>query len=160
MASDSEKVNESGFKFDIFLTHDWGEDELGRDNHERVVLVARALEERGFSVWIDADEIYGDITSKMCEGIDESMTVGVFITQRYAQKVASKDDDNCKKEFRYACKKRGEAMMIPIVMEQRMRDTADWDGRLGMELSDTLYVAMWGDVGRFEFPGGCEQDCF
>lgn len=138
-------VSGCALKFDIFLTHDWGFDELERDNHERVVRVARALITRGFTVWIDADELYGDITTKMCEGIDESLTVGVFITQRYAQKVASKDDDNCKKEFRYAMKKRGEFFMIPIVMEQRMSDPASWDGRLGMELSDTLYVAMWDD---------------
>ena len=31
----------SPFLFDTFLTHDWGEDELGRDNHQRVLLSIR-----------------------------------------------------------------------------------------------------------------------
>lgn len=41
------------FEYDIMLSHDWGLDEHGRNNHERVVKVARMLQERGIRVWID-----------------------------------------------------------------------------------------------------------
>lgn len=30
-------------KTDVFLTHDWGKDELGRDNHSRVAAVNDGL---------------------------------------------------------------------------------------------------------------------
>jgi len=39
-----------------FITHDWGSDELGRDNHERAGRVAAALQEAGLAVWFDENE--------------------------------------------------------------------------------------------------------
>lgn len=36
--------------------HDWGEDENGRDNHERVGRVAAALQDAGLAVWFDENE--------------------------------------------------------------------------------------------------------
>ena len=29
---------------DVFLSHNWGQDELGRDNHERVGVINKALQ--------------------------------------------------------------------------------------------------------------------
>lgn len=39
------------FKYDIFLTHDWGKD---RENHERVVAIAAGLKEKNFKVRCNA----------------------------------------------------------------------------------------------------------
>lgn len=39
------------FKFDAFLTHDWGDDEFGRNNHERVAKVNSALQHHGIVTW-------------------------------------------------------------------------------------------------------------
>jgi len=33
--------------FPAFFTHDWGNDELGRNNHRRVVQLAENLKKRG-----------------------------------------------------------------------------------------------------------------
>jgi hypothetical protein len=52
-----------------------------------VVSVAERLKACGLRVWIDEYEMTGDIVSKMCEAIEESATIAVFITQRYVQKV-------------------------------------------------------------------------
>jgi hypothetical protein len=40
----TEKVAELKLKTDIFLTHDWGVDELGRINHDRVAATRYASE--------------------------------------------------------------------------------------------------------------------
>ena len=45
-------------KTDVFLTHDWGKDELGRGNHERVAVVNTALKELGYTTWFDSDRGY------------------------------------------------------------------------------------------------------
>ena len=38
----------SSAEYDAFLTHDWGDDELGRSNHARVAEVNRLLKAAGF----------------------------------------------------------------------------------------------------------------
>jgi len=45
----------------IFLTHDWANDELGRSNHDRVRRVYHRLKAMGVSAWFDEEEMRGDI---------------------------------------------------------------------------------------------------
>ena len=52
----------SSAEYDAFLTHDWGDDELGRSNHARVAEVNRLLKAAGFVTWFDEDRMQGDIT--------------------------------------------------------------------------------------------------
>jgi hypothetical protein len=54
--------------FQIFLTHDWGEDELGRSNHDRVRRVYQRLGELGVSAWFDEVQMDGDINEKVSVG--------------------------------------------------------------------------------------------
>ncbi len=134
-----------GYMYDVFLTHDWGNDEYNRNNHERVVRLARMMTERGLKVWIDEDQMTGDIVAQMCSGVENSACVIVFVTKRYAEKVNSADADNCKKELSYAIRLRSHSKIVPVVCEERMLDTRKWIGRLGMELGEILYVPMWND---------------
>ena len=75
---------------DIFITHDWGIDELGRNNHERANKLNKALQKKGLRVWFDEESMNGDIQAKMGEGIDYCGCLVVVITQRYMDKVAGK----------------------------------------------------------------------
>ena len=72
---------------DIFLSHNWGTDSLGRDNHARVGRVSEALESRGYDTWYDSDDMYGSIPQRMAEGIDNTKLVLVFVTSKYRDKV-------------------------------------------------------------------------
>ena len=38
---------------DVFLSHNWGKDESGRDNHQRVSLINKELKECGYETWFD-----------------------------------------------------------------------------------------------------------
>ena len=71
----------------------------------------RLAEECGLKCWIDEEEMRGDINASMTDGIDDSATVLVFITERYIMKVAGKGpnghNDNCKMEFDYGCLRKG-----------------------------------------------------
>ena len=92
---------------EIFLTHDWANDELGRNNHERVKKVYHRLTELGVTAWFDEEAMRGDINNTMAAGIDAAQTVGVFITNRYIDKASGKGaagaNDNCKFEVCPPC---------------------------------------------------------
>ena len=90
-------------KFDVFLTHDWGTDELGRNNHMRVAKVCHALKTAGYSPWFDEEQMRGDVNKAMSDAIINSSCIIVFITERYAEKASGYGpngaNDNCKYEF-------------------------------------------------------------
>lgn len=133
-------------KHPCFITHDWGIDQYGRNNHKRVIQLANNLKERGLPVWIDEHEMTGDIVEQMCNGIENSDIIIVCITQRYLDKVGGDNaDDNCKLEFKYGARLAGVKMMIPLVMEERVSNPASWAGPVGMFLGGVLHVKMWED---------------
>ena len=68
-----------------FLSHNWGNDLKGRNNHDRVILFKKALERHNnykHKFWIDSDEMNGSIVEKMCDGIEKSEFVITFITDK------------------------------------------------------------------------------
>ena len=67
---------------EIFLSHNWGDDELGRDNHDRVVEMNKLLVDVGYATWCDAEQMIGDMVDRMVEGIDNTQVVVAFVTKR------------------------------------------------------------------------------
>ena len=131
----------------VFLSHDWGRDELGRDNHQRVSLINKELLKVGYKTWFDADKMAGNIDEKIAQGIEQTEGVIVFITWNYHKKVNSiNDKDYCKKEFMYASRVKAKSKMIPIVMEESMCSTSKWSGLVGYHLGGEMFVDMSGDL--------------
>ena len=120
------------FSKHAFLTHDWGTfNSLGKDrmggvlvkNHDRVTRIFRGLSGRGLRCWFDEMEMKNLIVDQMCEGIDESAVVVVFLTDRYVEKVRSKDEkDNCKKEFNYAETRKGVLVTESVLSDQKLKN--------------------------------------
>ena len=132
---------------DIFLSHNWGEDESGRDNHERVFLINKELQNMGYQTWFDAEQMRGSLVEKMSQGIEQSKGVIVFITRRYHEKVNGINaSDNCQLEFNYASRKKTRLKMVAVVMDSCMVDTNSWTGSIGMHLGGEIYVEMSGDL--------------
>jgi len=59
---------------DVFVSHDWGTDENGRDNHARVKSICRELQARGLKIWLDEEQMAGDTQQCMVDGIDSSQS--------------------------------------------------------------------------------------
>lgn len=138
-------------KTDVFLTHDWGK-ELGMDNHARVSLVNDALKARGLRTWFDSEQMQGNIKKQMTKGIDNAQCVVVFVTKRYMEKVDGDNaNDNCQLEFNYATNRKSGAKMLAVVMEDRMLNSKEWVGELGMVLGSMLYVSMTGDLSQASY---------
>ena len=131
----------------VFLSHNWGEDDSGRDNHYRVSLINKELKKLGYQTWFDADRMTGDIVKQMSQGIEQTEGVLVFITRRYLEKVTGENSsDNCKLEFEYATRNKTNSKMIAVVMEKCMSNSHEWTGAVGMHLGGRIYVDMTGDL--------------
>ena len=131
---------------DIFLSHNWGEDGSGRNNHYRVSLINEELKKLGFITWFDEEHMHGNIENKMARGIEDCKGVIVFITKRYESKVGGMNySDNCQNEFNYAVRLKTRLKMIPVVMEQDMTDQGRWQGKIGLHLGNKRFIDMRGD---------------
>jgi hypothetical protein len=144
--NNSDPQLESSLLYHAFLTHNWGSDSQGRNNHDRVVKFKKHLESKHNmdSLWLDEERMTGNIVDQMCAGIDKSRYVIVFVTQRYIDKVAGRgengDRDNCHLEFNYAAREKGPSKMIAVVMED-----VEWGGPVEMYLGGELYFSFKND---------------
>lgn len=136
--------------WDCFISHNWGKDQLGRNNHDRAVRLARELSAKGVRCWLDQEEMTGDIGRSMSEGIEKSRHCLVLLTQSYMTKVQGHgpngDDDNCKFEYDLACLRVGAQRMLPVVMEPDCKNPATWAGKVGGKLGTKLYTNCSSDA--------------
>ena len=137
---------------DVFLSHNWGKDELGRNNHDRVSFINDELQKYGYRTWFDEVQLKTKLLSQIAHGIEHTQGVIVFITKRYHDKVIGEDDgDYCKLEFNYAAKKKTSAKMLAVVMESNMRDSIKWNGTVGVIFADNMFIDMSGDLNNQDY---------
>ena len=129
---------------DIFISNAWGKDELDRDNHERCKLIAQKLIDYGYTVWIDSNEIYGNIDSSIMNGINNCKIVLVCLTRKYCNKINNcavnqLTNDNCYKEWNYSLFK--QKIIIPILMEPSMiNHFLQNEGIIQMYLNSFMFI--------------------
>ena len=85
----------------------------------------------------------GNVQENMLDGIEKTVCVIVFITERYIQKATGRGPrkklDNCFIEFEHATQVKGRSWMLPVVMEPRCRNLNSWVGKMSF-LSGQLYL--------------------
>ena len=132
---------------DVFLSHNWGKDEKGRDNHYRVSLINHKLNELGYRTWFDDHKIKGDIDDEISKGIEQTKCVIIFMTQWYHDKVNTDiPHDKCRLEFNHAKRTKTANKMVAIVMEPSMIVARKWKGQVGMYFGGKKYINMSGDL--------------
>ena len=105
--------------------------------------IHEALNNRGLSLFLDDEQLDGDIDIRMAAGIDQSVVVLVYVTRNYMHKVNQDGRfDNCKKEFQYATGRKIPEMIIPVIMEPDMTNQRLWEGPLGTKLNSHMFVDM------------------
>lgn len=120
-----------GATTDVFISHCWGKDKNGRDNHIRAKKLGHALTARGFRVWIDEERLNQsqDIYMAMADGIENTKAFIVCVTETYAAKVnGTVTNDNCKYEFDHNYHTYGTDITLPVVFESNMKSTKSWKG--------------------------------
>ncbi len=142
---EEKKEAANGTSFDVFLSHDWGKDVEGRDNHARVLRLCQEMTARNIVPWCDEYEMKGNIDDCMASGIDNSRNVIIFVTKQYIKKangLAEKGEmDSVYKEFNYTACHVHLKNIITVVMEEGVKDTKnEWKGKFGLLLSGQLYI--------------------
>ena len=131
---------------DVFLSHNWGKDESGRDNRQRVTIINKELKARGYKTWFDEEKMSGNIDRKMAQGIAQTEGVVVFLTRKYQKKVNGNNaKDNCQKEFMYATRTQTRTRIVAVVMEKCMCNISTWSRLVDFHLGGEIYVDMSGD---------------
>ena len=133
----------------LFFSHTWTRDKLNRDNHKRVYELAKKLQMCGWSIWIDEDDMIGNIDAAMATGIDNADAIIVCLTSAYCIKIneTAKNPrlrDNCLKEWTYANTRN--KLMIPVIMEPCLYNITDWPpGVVSLYFGSTLYMDATND---------------
>ena len=131
---------------DIFISHAWGKDELDRDNHERCKILANKLINNGYSVWINSNDLYGNIDSTIMNGINNCKIILLCLTKKYCDKINTcainqLSNDNCYKEWNYSLFK--QKIIIPLLMEPCMIDIfLNESGIIQMYLNSIIYIDL------------------
>ena len=125
--------NATNRKTDLFLSHDWGEDER---NHERVTKINDAIKKMGYVTWFDHERMVGNIREQIANGIENTKCFIAFITKRYHDKVVfGPDIDNCRAEFDFASTR---VPIIPMVLDSSMKNPREWKGNIALTLAPKL----------------------
>lgn len=132
----------------LFFSHTWKNDNLDRNTHSRVKVMAEIMKKYGWTVWLDENEMRGNIDACMVNGIRNCECVIACLTTKYIDKINiasnnTKIRDNCFKEWTYA--NSINKPIIPVILEEDV-NTSDGKGILDMYLGNMLYLDLSGDI--------------
>ena len=134
---------------DIFLSHAWGTDDNNRNNHTRVKNLSIQLQNKGYSVWLDENDLLGNIDNSIIKGITNSTVVLVCLTEKYCNKINNSvyhtsPNDNCYKEWNFCLFK--QKKIIPVIMEKKMEEILlKNDGVIQMYLNNVMFINYYDD---------------
>jgi hypothetical protein len=106
-----------------------------KETRDLCLRIKSELEEAGFSVWIDIENIHGSSLESMSQAIEDSELVLICMNQKY------KESLNCRAEAEYVYQIR--KPFIPLIMESGYKP----NGWLGILLGSRIYV----DFTKYEF---------
>ena len=72
---------------DIFISHAWGIDEQGIDNHKNCKDLCNKLINNGYSVWFDHYDMQSNIDNSIMLSINECKVFLVCLTMEYCNKI-------------------------------------------------------------------------
>ncbi|CAF3341477.1 unnamed protein product [Rotaria sp. Silwood1] len=108
-------------QYDMMISYCWAQKDLCHKINDR-------LEQDGYKVWLDRDEMRGSIIESMAEAIEQSRFVLICMSSNY------KKSTNCKAEAEYAFNRKSK--IIPLIVEPQYKA----DGWLGFLAGSKIYV--------------------
>ena len=73
----------------VMISYQW-------DSQQEVLRIKTSLEESGYNVWMDLDEMQGNIFEKMAEGVENASLMIIAMTSKYESSI------NCNRELQYS----------------------------------------------------------
>lgn len=124
----------------VFLSHTWGLNLDGTDNHAMASRLNRSLQAQGVLTWFDDDDMGHDLLSSMSGGIDWADIFLILVTKAYIDKCNGSSQNNCRREFCYASRRKQAGAILLVVVESECCNQAAWTGPFGFLCSNMLYV--------------------
>jgi hypothetical protein len=104
----------------VMMSYDW--------THQSTVLrVVKALQGRGYDVWLDVEQTNGSTLDAMAMAVEDAEVVLIGVSKAY------KESTNCRIEAQYAMQRQKE--LIPLQLEEHYRA----DGWLGLMMGSRLW---------------------
>ncbi|XP_072020914.1 uncharacterized protein [Amphiura filiformis] len=104
----------------VMISYQW-------DIQKRAICIRDRLIQEGYNVWMDIDNMRGDILDAMADAVERADVILICMTEKY------KDSSSCRSEASYATKKK--KPVIPLLLEKDYEP----DGWLGILLGTKLY---------------------
>ena len=99
------------------------------------------LEGQELRTWFDEKNLKHSISQDIIDGLNQSASVVVFLTERYIQRCEN-PNNNCTKELSVAVKK-GVENMILIILDPSCSDQNTWsNSAVGFHFMDKLYIDL------------------
>ncbi|CAF3732114.1 unnamed protein product [Adineta steineri] len=128
----SSEVND-GKTFDIMISYSHKDELICKQIYEE-------LTKNGYRVWIDFDQIHGNVMDAMAQAIERSQTIIICMSEQYRR------SNYCRAEAHYAFQR--ELKIVPILLQEHYQP----DGWLLFLIGQLLYV----DFTKYEFPRAME----
>ena len=115
-------------RFDLMISYSHKDKELCQQIYDE-------LRRQGLKIWIDFNEMHGNMMDAMAQGIEQSQTILLCISEEYRR------SNFCRAEAQYAFKR--QSNLVPILVQRSYKP----DGWLLFLISGLLYI----DFTKYEF---------
>jgi hypothetical protein len=126
----------------VMMSYNW-------DHQPVIKRIHVALVQRGYTVWIDVEQMKGSTVDAMSRAVEDSAVVLIGVSRAY------KESTNCRLEAQYAMQR--EVDTVPLMLVNGYRP----DGWLGMLMGTRMWYAFYGASGLESavFEGKVEELC-
>eukprot|EP01046_Picozoa_sp_COSAG06_P032980 COSAG06_NODE_3334_length_5492_cov_11.969776_2_plen_594_part_00 len=104
------------------------------DHQEVILRVVTSLQDRGYLVWVDTEQMKGATVDTMALAVEGSAVVLLGVSRAY------KESSNCRMEAQYALQKK--KPLIPLMLTPGY----EADGWLGLLLGTSIWYGFYGDA--------------
>ncbi|CAF3937458.1 unnamed protein product [Rotaria sordida] len=115
----SKNVNNK--RFDVMISYSHKDQQICKQVHDKLV-------QAGYRIWIDFDQMHGNVMDAMAQAIEQSHAIIICMSEHYQR------SNFCRAEAQYAFQRK--LKMIPILLQKHYKP----DGWLSFLISQLLYI--------------------
>eukprot|EP01046_Picozoa_sp_COSAG06_P028656 COSAG06_NODE_2598_length_6603_cov_35.529982_2_plen_754_part_01 len=104
------------------------------DHQDIILRVVTLLQDRGYLVWVDTEQMKGATVDTMALAVEGSEVVLIGVSRAY------KESSNCRMEAQYALQKK--KALVPLMMTEGY----EADGWLGLLLGTSMWYGFYGET--------------
>ncbi|CAF1501802.1 unnamed protein product, partial [Rotaria sordida] len=119
----------NGKRFDIMISYSHKEKVLCKQIYEELI-------KSGYRIWIDFDQMHGNVMDAMAQAIEQSHTIIICMSEHYRK------SNYCRAEAHYAFQQ--QRKIVPLILQKQYKP----DGWLSFLIGHLLYI----DFNKYKFP--------